>query len=79
MRIGQFENFLICEINTCVSDATVNRVSTGVVTNNKGISHDNTLWLFHVLNHHFPDIIHFSIADVVVVDKNAGDVQNTKA
>lgn len=78
MRVGQSEYLLIGEINTCVGDATINRVSVQVVTHNKGVLHDNALWLLHILNHHVPDTIHFSIADVVVVDENAGNVQNAK-
>ncbi len=78
MFVGQFENLLIGKINACISDATAKKVSKEMLIGSKGSSHDNALRLLHVLNCQVPDTIHFSLADIVVVDENAGNVQNTK-
>lgn len=42
------------------------------------ILHDNALRLLHVLNHHVAYTIHFSIADIIIIHKNTGNVKNTE-
>lgn len=74
MSVGQLEDFLVGEVNTGIRHATAHSVSIQSMTSVSTCLHDNILRLLHILDNHAAYTFHFTIADVVVIDENAGNV-----